>query len=189
MQNAVRNARLKLLLLAGVFLAPLVAASYTYFVVKPKGSSYGELLTPIVLPDAPMKLLDGAAFRLTALHGKWVLVSVDGGGCGTMCRNKLYSMRQARLVQGKDQNRIERVWFINNAQRPLADVLEAYQGTFLVDARANPIITQLPANGSTQAYIYLLDPLGNLILRYPDNADPAKLAKDLRRLLMASLIG
>ncbi|MGH8670880.1 MAG: SCO family protein [Burkholderiales bacterium] len=182
--------RRTLLLLAALFSAPLLMAYVYYFVAKPtQGNNYGELLNPAVLPDAPLKSLDGAAFRLSALRGRWVLLSVDSGVCAGQCMNKLYTLRQATTIQGKNQHRIERVWLIDDALTPPGNALHAYAETVAVFAQGTQLLADLPAAVTPREHIYLVDPLGNLILRYPRDADPAKLAKDLRRLLLASQIG
>src|SRR5262249_49945587 len=79
---------------------------------------YGELIEPRPLPDPEMRLLDGRPFRLSQLRGKWVLLQIDSAACGDACRKKLVYMRQARLALGKDAERVERVWLIDDAAAP-----------------------------------------------------------------------
>jgi hypothetical protein len=113
------------------------------------------------------------------------------GDCRESCRKMLYEMRQLRLAQGKEMDRIERVWLITDEQ-PLETVLmREYDGTRMLRAKPDAVKAWLPVEaGATIAdHIYMIDPLGNLMMRFPKNADPNKIKKDLAKLLKASSIG
>ena len=114
---------------------------------------------------------------------------VDSGTCDDWCRRKLYIMRQVRLTQGKDMDRVERAWLLDDAAAPAAVLVSEYAGTYLLQAPGSALLAKLPATGSVRDHIYLVDPLGNLVLRYPRDADPSRIKKDLSRLLRASRIG
>jgi hypothetical protein len=105
------------------------------------------------------------------------------------CRQKLYYLRQVRLTQGKDMERIERLWIITDPIRPQESLLKEYMGTRLVMAGQSPWVRQLPARSSATDHLYIIDPLGNVILRYSRDLDPSGMKKDLQRLLRASRIG
>jgi cytochrome oxidase Cu insertion factor (SCO1/SenC/PrrC family) len=127
--------------------------------------------------------------ELARLKGKWVLLSVDGGACDEYCQRKLYVLRQLRLTQGKDMERIERAWLVDDDAPTGPAVLDEYKGTARIPARGSALLGALPSAGSLRDHVYIVDPLGNLIMRYPRDADPNGMKKDLARLLRASRIG
>jgi hypothetical protein len=179
-----------LLLLALVALSPIVASYVAYYWFAPtKRMNYGELLDPRPAPAIAGKYPDGKPFALVELRGKWVLLVVSGPDCGDACRRALYATRVARTIQGREQGRVVRAWLQPAAAPPPpAELLAGHPG--LVAARAAPVeLTQLPIDAGGAAGILLLDPHGNLVLRYGDDPDIGRLAKDLERLLRASQTG
>jgi cytochrome oxidase Cu insertion factor (SCO1/SenC/PrrC family) len=125
-----------------------------------------------------------------ALKGKWVLVQFDSGACSAACERKLYFMRQVRRAQGREMERVARLWLLTDSVQPAPALLQAIEGTVVaprggIDA-ANGAF---PAEGSVTDHLYLVDPLGNLMMRFPRDPDPARVIKDLRRLLRASSFG
>jgi hypothetical protein len=182
--------RRTLLLLALFALAPIVASYAAYYFFTPsKRVNYGELLDPLPAAPAIGIRLDGQPFALSDVRGKWVLVVVGGSECGVACRRALYATRQARTIQGRDQDRVARVWLQpTGAPLPGDELLAEHPG--LVAARVDPgEIARLPIDPSEPQGILLLDPRGNLVLRYPADPDIRGLAKDLERLLSTSGIG
>ena len=140
------------------------------------------------LIDPPLRHLDQRAFRLSELKGRWILLQLDGSECADACRAKLYSMRQVRLAQGREMDRVERVWLILD-EAPLETQLREYDGTRMLRAAGSPLIAEFPPAGAARDHIYLIDPLGNLMLRFPKDADPRRMHKDLVRLLKVSRVG
>lgn len=181
-----RGGRRTLLLVALVALAPVVLSTLVYvFFPRPATSNYGTLLEVGPAPETTGTTVQGGAFRLSDLRGKWLLVMVSGGGCDPRCRGELYATRQARTIQGREQDRIARVWLITDTSSPPPEVLAAHPG--LVAARVDgALIARWPAGARA---IYVVDPHGNLVLQYPEEPDIKRLAKDLKRLLTASSIG
>ena len=138
-------------------------------------ANYGELIPPRALP----------ARRSSELRGKWVLVTFDAAACDAYCERKLYFMRQVRRAQGKDMERIERLWVLTDAR-------QAARRAAGRDRRhaASPASRPPTAFRATPAdHIYLVDPLGNLMMRFPRDPDPSKMIKDLQRLLKYSRFG
>lgn len=188
-ENA-RRSRIALWLVGALCAAPVVASYVAYyFLSHERHTNYGELMETRPLPAARLQLLDGAAFQLSRLSGKWILLMVDAGGCDAFCERKLFTIRQLRLAQGKDMERIERVWLISDDVAPPAAAVSGFQGTWMVRAAGSELLVQLPAKGALTDHLYVIDPLGNLVLRYPRDADPLKIIKDLTRLLKTSRIG
>jgi hypothetical protein len=179
-----RSARRNLIALAAVALFPFAGSVVLYLLWTPTAFvNYGELVTPLPIAEA------AAPEALRSLRGKWVFLMVDGGGCDAYCRRKLYVMRQVRLTQGKDMERIERAWLLDDASVTAAAVLNDYAGTRVIEAAGNPLITRLAPVGSARDHLYIVDPLGNVMMRYPRDADPSRIKKDVTRLLKASRIG
>lgn len=184
-----RGRRVALLILA-LCAVPTVAAWLAYFVWPPESrANYGELIEPRRLRDPELQLLDGRPFRISQLRGKWVMLQIDSGACGEGCRQKLLYMRQARLAQGKAMGRIERVWLLTDTAVPDGAIASEFEGTQIVRADENANLAEFPASRSRADHIYVVDPLGNLMLRFPRDSDPRRIVKDLARLLKASRIG
>ena len=182
-----RRTNFTLWLILAICVVPFLGSYALYLLWRPsKFVNYGELLDPIPIAQAAMPTRDGGVFRLADLRGKWIFLMVDSGRCEAHCRRKLYNIRQVRLTQGKDQDRIERVWLLTDAVLPSADLEQEYQGTRRVAIATTDFVVRLPAHGSVEDHIYLVDPLGNLMMRYPRDPDPSRMKKDIARLLKLS---
>jgi hypothetical protein len=169
----------KLLLIGVVCAAPLVLGTlaYVYRWTPGEGGSYGELIAPRPLSGPPFE----------RLRGKWLLVAFDAAGCDAWCEKKLYFMRQVRRAQGKDMERVERVWVLTDGGTPRRELLQAIEGMQVLSAKDAAFMKGFP--GIPAEHIYVVDPLGNLMMRYPRDPDPSKMLKDLQRLLRYSRIG
>jgi hypothetical protein len=98
-------------------------------------------------------------------------------------------MRQVRLMQKTEMERIERVWLIDDDKIPKSGILKDFKGTVLINAKGSEMLKAIPAKISQHDHIYMIDPLGNLMMRFPKDVDPSRMAKDLKRLLKISQIG
>jgi hypothetical protein len=168
----------QLLLVGAVCVAPLILGTLAYVFHWTPGQSgnYGELIAPQTLSGPPLE----------PLRGKWLLVSFDAAACDAYCERKLYIMRQTRRAQGKNMERIERLWLVTDAAAPRPELLAAIEGTRLARPDA-ALMKSFPGNPAQ--HLYVVDPLGNLMLRFPPDADPSKIIKDLQRLLKYSRVG
>jgi cytochrome oxidase Cu insertion factor (SCO1/SenC/PrrC family) len=176
--------------IAAVAVAPFVLAWAAYLFWTPdRFMNHGTLIDPHPLPVAPLASRDGTTFRLDAHHGKWVLIHADSGACAESCRRQLYYMRQVRLAQGANQERIDRVWLLTDDLQPPADIAPLYEGVEVVRASGSALVAALPADRDVSDHVYLVDPLGNLMLRFPRDPDPKGMVKDLQRLLKVSRVG
>lgn len=186
--------RWKLLLVLLVCASPLIFSYLTYYVIKPTGrTNYGALIDPRQYPIPALDTvgLDGKPLALDAYKGKWVMLKVGAGECLQACKDQLVAMRQLRLMQGKEMERIERVWLITD-EAPLDTVLmRVIDGTRFLRVKPELVKAWLPVEpgGDAGDHIFLIDPLGHLMMRFPKDADPAKVKKDLGKLLKASAIG
>jgi thioredoxin-related protein len=151
----------------------LGTAAYLWGWTPGTASNYGELIAPRPVP-------------LAELRGKWVLVSFDAAACDAYCEKKLYFMRQVRRAQGKEMDRVERLWVLTDAGKPRVELVAAIEGTKM-RASGESLAAAFPGNATD--HIYLVDPLGNLMLRFPRDPDPSKMIKDLQRLLKYSRTG
>lgn len=187
----VRSARIQIVLMVLIFAAPVVLSYIWYFFVHPvDGHAYGTLLDVHPLPAATLSGLDGQPVSLESLRGKWLLVAEDSGACDTRCQDKLYAMRQVRAALGHDDLRVERVLLLQDGEIPAAALQQDYPGTHFLRLQGSPLVDAFPpAAGDPRAHLWLVDPLGNLVMRYPADADLKRLLKDLERLLKASQIG
>jgi cytochrome oxidase Cu insertion factor (SCO1/SenC/PrrC family) len=189
-----QSGRWKLFAVIAVCAAPMIASYFTYYVIKPQSrNNYGALLDPrdYPVPELGSTALDGKPATLDDYKGKWLMLQVDGGDCQKACQDKLFEMRQLRLMQGKEMERVERVWLITDDQPLPTMVMREYDGTRLLRVKPALLKAWLPTEAGTSAadHIYLIDPLGHLMMRFPKDADPSKVKKDLSKLLRASAIG
>ena len=180
-----RLVRNPLVWIAIIVIAPIVA-SYTVYYLFPRtpSANYGTLLRTAPIAGVEGTRADGGPFRLDELRGRWVLVALEGE-CDAGCERRLYATRQARTMQGKEQDRIARVLLLVGATTPSAGLLAQNPG--LVVARVpNAVAAKFPEGMSS---LYVVDPLGNLVLAFPADPDIKGIARDLTRLLKASQIG
>ena len=119
------------------------------------------------------------------------MLQIDAGACAAPCQTKLFDMRQLRLTQGKDRERVERVWMITDMQPLDTTLMREYDGTRLLRVEPDALLKWLPLEDGTKLsdHLYIIDPLGNLMMRFPKDADPNLIKKDLGKLLRASSIG
>jgi hypothetical protein len=173
------SSRVKLLLLFLACAAPFVLGTLAWYFEWGTGGqgNYGELIKPQPLAGPPFD----------ALKGKWVLVAFDAAACDKACENKLYFMRQVRRAQGKEMGRIERLWVITDAAAPKQELVTALEDARIARLENRALLERFPGNPAQ--HIYLIDPVGNLMLRFPQDPQPAKVINDLKRLLRYSRIG
>ena len=191
--------RTKLALMMALFALPTLASFTAFYLLPPTNTSnYGQLISPVVnLPQLPLTGVDvGDAQKNLidqGLRGKWLLVTRDGGACDAVCEQKILAMRQARLIVGRELDRVVRVVLIDDDEIPSESLVKRYQGTVWIRAKSLSWLATLPmpprGDGNSRAAIYAVDTLGNIFMRYPPDADAKLIAKDLQRVLKASQIG
>ena len=179
----------KLLLIAAMFLAPIAASIgvYVFMDVEPT-ANYGELLLPPgPITERAFAREDATAFRFSELRDRWALVASDSGQCATACAAKLRMMRQVRLALGRDAVRVSRVFIVDDAVAPHHAAFDPVED--LVVAITPAGLRLPPGAASDRAHIYLVDPRGNVMMRWPESPDFRRMLKDLQTLLKASQIG
>ena len=177
--------RRRLLLIALIGLAPVVA-SYLAYYFWPRDArvNYGALHAEAA-PELRGRTLDGRAFALADLRGKWVVLMAASGRCDERCEHALYAGRQARTIQNADIDRIARVWLVTDEAVPPPALLAEHPDLLAVRVDAGAV-ARLPDRGQGLA---LVDPLGNVVLTWPADPDIKAMARDISRLLRASRIG
>lgn len=188
-----RSGRLKMLLVVLICAAPVIASYFTYYVIRPEGRSvFGELVDPQrPLPDLAAVGPDGRTLRLPSLKGQWLLVSVAGGDCDATCERHLYLQRQLRESLGKEKERVDWVWLVNDGA-PVREALRpALQSATVLRVDPAGLAQWLaPAPGQALSdHLYIVDPMGHWMMRLPsalDAAGAAKAKRDIERLLRAS---
>ncbi|MCY7314348.1 MAG: hypothetical protein LH480_01605 [Rubrivivax sp.] len=196
-QHAARrtvSGRLKMLLVLAVCAAPVVASYFTYFVIRPEGrSNYSSLIQPSrSIPAAlPLQALDGRVVAATSLRGQWLLVAVAPSTCDAACDKRLFMQRQLRQMLGREKDRLDKLWLVTD-NGPLTPALQ--------QALAGPVPVQVlrvprealaawltPEPGRTlDEHLYLVDPMGEWMLRVPAAPEPGRVKRDLERVLRAS---
>ncbi len=199
-----QRSRTPLVLILLLSMAPVLAALLVYFNPdwRPEGSvAYGTLIEPQRPIPASTALqattLDGKPFDVATLKGKWLLIAADGGDCQDACARKLFILRNSHASQGKNVERLARVWFITDDAPVPEKVLEAYKGTVMLRVQPEQLKKFLlgdstNAGNTTSALadpMWIIDPHANLILQYPPNAEPEKVRKDITKLVYNSRIG
>jgi len=180
--------RAKLVLLASLFLLPIAASMVAYLARPEPTANYGELLLPpATITTHPFGTERGDRFEFSQLQGRWILVASDSGACAAACVEKLTAMRQVRLALARNAVRVERVFVIDDLAAPNRATLAAFEGLTVAVTPAGMVLP--PGAGNDRAHIYLVDPRGNVMLRWPAKVEMKRMHRDLERLLKASQIG
>lgn len=188
-----RSGRWKMLAVLLVCAAPVIASYFSYYVIRPEGrSSYGTLMPQQpAMPQLQAQRLDGSSVPLASLQGQWLLLSVAGGDCPASCEAHLYLQRQLRESLGREKERVDWVWLVSDAATPAAALQPALAQAQVLHLPRAQIETWLqPAPGQAlEDHLYLVDPQGHWMLRWPaslDQASAGRAKRDLERVLRAS---
>jgi len=200
-----RRTMTPLILIVLISLAPVLFAVLAYYVpslgLRPQGTTnYGTLIQPQrPIPDSSalaLTDLNGKPFDLNSLRGDWLLVSADESACPESCVRKLFVLRNSHASQGKEVKRLKRVWFVLDDGPVPQTVLDAYQGTYMLRADTGQLARFLAPeagaderDGALKAPMWIIDPLGHLMMSFPAGADPLEVRDDIRHLLRTSRIG
>jgi hypothetical protein len=193
MSVAQRVGRWKMLLVLAMCAAPVVASYLTFYVVKPRGSAYGELVSPVDMPaDLPLTDLQGQSVSPASLRGQWLLAVVQPGSCSADCERQLFVQRQLREMLGKERDRVDKLWLVPDGAAIRPEVLAAVtqkgvEATVLRVPQDRLEAWLKPAAGKALGdHFYIIDPMGRWMLRAPGDPEPTKLKADLVRLLKSS---
>ncbi|MEK8044988.1 SCO family protein [Ideonella margarita] len=189
-----RKGRLTMLLVLLACAAPVIASYFSYYVVRPSArSNYAELIQPTVGIPAALALTDaaGQAVPPLTLKGQWLMVVVAGGACDERCEKLLFAQRQLREMMGREKERVDRVLLVTDdapVRAPIQEALRSGTPATVLRVQREALASWLkPDTGSAlEDHIYLVDPMGEWMMRTPVDLDPARFRKDLERLLRAS---
>ncbi len=186
-----RAGRWKMLLLFLVCASPVIASYFAYYVVRPESRrNYGELIQPV--KPIPAELTgtnaQGELIALTSLKHQWLFVSVADSACDAQCANHLYLQRQLREGFGKDRDRVDWVWLRTGDAALTPELQAATERALVIHMTEEAVASWLqPAPGyRLNDHLYVVDPMGNWMMRFPPDADPSRMRRDLSRLLRAS---
>jgi hypothetical protein len=188
-----RVGRWKMILVLLVCAAPVAASYFTYYVVRPEGRrNHGDLIDPQrPLPDLVGTKLDGSSVNLRTLKDQWLLISVAGGACDAACANHLYFQRQLREGLGKNKDRMDRVWLVDDAAPVDQALLPALQDAIVIRVPRNALAQWLTPQAGQQLedHLYVVDPMGNWMMRFATGVNlktAPNIKKDLEHLMRGS---
>ena len=190
------RSRAGLIALLSLFLGPLVLATLWYSMVdelRPSGHvNHGTLLSPMTtLAGLSLRHADGSSLPADWILGRWTLVQVGGARCDLYCEAALFKTRQAQAMLGRDEDRVQRLYVLSEPAGPgVRALFSEHPGMEVVTGtreQLEPLLTALP--GHAHGTVYLVDPLGNVMMRYDATATTKGVVKDLQRLLKVSKIG
>ncbi len=175
--------------------APVLLSYFTYYVWRPNArNNYAELIQPTrsMPADLGLRDLQGHPVKPADLAGQWLLVVVADGACDTRCENHLYQQRQLREMTGRERGRVDRVWLVTDdapLREPIARAMaEGEAPTTVLRASRDAVARWLvpAASHALDDHLYLVDPMGEWMMRAPAELEPKRFFKDLDRLLRAS---
>ena len=193
MAQRTKNGRWKMLMVLLLCASPVIASYFAYYVIRPEGRrNFGELINPQrIVPNLNATSLDGKSVNLQTLTGQWLLVSVSGGACDALCQKHLYLQRQLRESLGKEKDRLDWVWLVSDVAPIAPAILPAMKDATVLRMPAEQITTWMQAAQGQQLadHLYLIDPMGNWMMRFPPGLDAAaakKAKSDIDRVMRAS---
>jgi hypothetical protein len=185
--------RLQMLLVLALCAAPVVASYFTYFVLRPQArGNYSDLILPTrAMPELTLSTLDDHTLAASSLKGQWLLVMVGPSGCEGDCAARLHMQRQLRTMLGRERERLDKVWLVTDGADLAPALRAAVEGgeavTVLRAAREEVARWLGPASGQAlESHLYLVDPMGEWMMRVPASPDPARVKRDLERVLRAT---
>jgi cytochrome oxidase Cu insertion factor (SCO1/SenC/PrrC family) len=181
--------------LAAVFLLPLALSFWMYYGnnwIPASHTNHGELMNPArPLPHAELREANGNVAAANLFSEKWALAYVGDGACDDACRNSLYFMRQTRLSLNQEMSRVARVFLATGSCCNREFLEREHPGLVVIDAtgpEAQELLSAFPRTDQARS-LFIIDPLGNLVMRYDTQDDPKGLLTDLKKLLQLSHIG
>ena len=186
--------RRTLIILALLFLLPVALSFFLYYGAgwRPRGeTNHGDLIEPPrELPSIALTRADGELLPPELLRGKWTLLFVGDGACDSACRRALYETRQVRLSLNQNMDRVQRVFLYHGTCCEQPYFATEQSGLIAAGADSSEgerLLSLFPEAGTGR--VYVVDPLGNLMMSYPAGAAPKDIITDLKRLLRLSHIG
>ena len=193
MDKVLKN-RLKLIFIAGMFALPVISAWLVFnnlqWLEGGETKNYGELISPAVASKLRDYVVNGSEVDMDDLKGRWVLVHLDlDGVCAESCQKSIHIVHQLNVLLNKDAKRLKRV-YLDKSDGKVSDLLTKAPGLNVFRWNDELIETlKSKVNNLSDGDMLLMDPLGNIMMRYQQDADPYGIQKDLKLLFKASQIG
>lgn len=186
--------RLKMLIVLLVCASPVIASYFTYFVIRPEGrTNYGELILPTreIPATLPLKTLDAGPVLPASLRGQWLLVVVMPSTCDAACEKRLLTQRQLREMLGRERDRLDKVVLVvdDDALKPeLQTALQTAPAANVMRVPREALAQWLApvAGRALEEHLYVVDPMGQWMMRMPPEAEPQRVMRDLSKLMRAS---
>jgi len=209
-QDAKRTLKGRLLMIAVLLIcaAPVVLSYLTYYVIRPTSlRSFGELIQPTLsLPEMSVEVITKPvadknmnALHLNSLKGQWLILSLSEGACNDDCQKSLYFQRQIHAALGREKDRVDRVWLIMDDKGVNPELTRGVGDSWVIRASKDDVVkwlgsaTQMDKTKSNESqvvdYVYLVDPMGELMMRFSSKIEidtAPKIRRDLERLLRAA---
>jgi hypothetical protein len=193
MDQVTKN-RLKLIFIAGMFALPVISAWLIFnnpqWLEGGETKNYGELIKPVITSDLTEYVLDGDEKDLSALKGRWVLLHIDTDAqCLELCEKTVHLIHQLHVLLNKDAKRLKRV-YLNKSLADITPFLSQAPDLYMFHWN-DQLLEELKSKVGDLADddVLLMDPLGNIMMKYSKDADPYGIQKDLKHLFKASQIG
>jgi hypothetical protein len=193
-QRRTRIGRWKMFGVLALCASPVIASYLTYYVIRPEGrSNYGALIQPSRAIPSNLSLTDvqGRAVAAKSLHGQWLLIAAGPADCGTGCLERQHALRQLRTMLGREKDRLDKVWLVLGEGEVAAELRQpAVQDPSALVLRVRPEEVQAwlqqPDVKALESHLYVVDPMGEHMMRFPWPMEPGRVKRDLERLLRAS---
>jgi cytochrome oxidase Cu insertion factor (SCO1/SenC/PrrC family) len=188
-----KNGKKMLLILAVIFVLPFTLAATLHLLnLKPSGHSYGNLIQPLRALQFPSVLdAQGKEFGAPRLQKKWSIVMLEPANCAQTCETTVHLLKQIQISLNKDSHRVQRVLLMpSDVKIEAKNALQKQDPDLIILAGSSVELAKFAANFDVAgAKLYLVDPLGNLMMSYPESIDPKGMFTDLKRLLKNSWAG
>jgi len=190
--NTPQRSNTTLWLLLASFLVPAILAyGYYFFGDRPSVASNGQLIIPVVDIET-LKLKDplGEGITREDLTPKWRMYYFAGANCDSECKSSLYNMRQVNLALGKNADRVEHaIVHLFTPQNEFMKYIEAEHPKVIRVYSSSENTLELMKDSNSTSFIYLVDPQGNIMMKFPDTVNAKLILKDINKLLKISRIG
>ena len=202
-QRGFLSSRQALVLLGLMFMAPTFVAWVMHNSTdqgwRPEGTTNrGELVHPARPLTLPAEMMIAGVPANDFLQGKWTLLYIGDADCDAVCNENLYKMRQVRTAQNEHMRRVQQLYLVldeavpESLQTLLDNEYKKMAVTLVAAEQAEQIAPFFLIDGVSMQdaeRVYIIDPLGNLMMFYPSDANPGGMLKDLKKLLKFSKIG
>ncbi len=187
MKNQQQKSKNIPLLILLICLIPVVGSTLLYLFWKPSDFvNNGELIGPNPVRDLRIGMSNNSPFTFSVVDGRWAFVSMASVSCEEDCQKRLYLMRQIRLTQGAESERIDRIFFSSDGLELSPELVSQHVGTYFVESTEEELNQIFGEHADRDRFIYLIDPVGNLMMKFPDGMNPSLIKKDVSKLLKIS---